>query len=71
MVREAGAAYLEAPVSGSKKPAEDGTLIFLAAGMVLDIRRLSTDHTGGYAKLIECAGIASSCTSSFVCHYEY
>lgn len=31
-VRAQGAQYLEAPVSGSKKPAEDGTLIFLAAG---------------------------------------
>lgn len=28
------AAFLEAPVSGSKKPAEDGTLIFLTAGRV-------------------------------------
>ncbi|HJV35523.1 NAD(P)-dependent oxidoreductase [Geomonas sp.] len=27
-----GGAFLEAPVSGSKKPAEDGTLIILAAG---------------------------------------
>ena len=27
-----GARYLEAPVSGTKKPAEDGTLIILAAG---------------------------------------
>lgn len=27
-----GARYLEAPVSGTKKPAEDGTLIFLTAG---------------------------------------
>jgi len=31
-VRATGAAYVEAPVSGSKKPAEDGKLIFLAAG---------------------------------------
>eukprot|EP00850_Spirogloea_muscicola_P005837 SM000027S09618 [mRNA] locus=s27:384585:387249:- [translate_table: standard] len=31
-VRAAGATYLEAPVSGSKKPAEDGTLIFLTGG---------------------------------------
>ncbi len=31
-VRAAGARYLEAPVSGSKKPAEDGTLVILAAG---------------------------------------
>ncbi len=31
-VRQAGGHYLEAPVSGSKKPAEDGTLIILAAG---------------------------------------
>ena len=28
----AGAQYLEAPVSGSKGPAEQGTLIFLAGG---------------------------------------
>jgi glyoxylate/succinic semialdehyde reductase len=31
-VRATGATFLEAPVSGSKKPAEDGKLIFLAAG---------------------------------------
>eukprot|EP00850_Spirogloea_muscicola_P006019 SM000028S10113 [mRNA] locus=s28:409918:412579:- [translate_table: standard] len=34
-VRAAGATYLEAPVSGSKKPAEDGTLIFLTGGELL------------------------------------
>ncbi len=31
-VTERGGRFLEAPVSGSKKPAEDGTLIILAAG---------------------------------------
>lgn len=31
-VRGAGGLFLEAPVSGSKKPAEDGTLVILAAG---------------------------------------
>lgn len=31
-VAEEGGRYLEAPVSGTKKPAEDGTLIFLTAG---------------------------------------
>ena len=31
-VTERGGRYLEAPVSGTKKPAEDGTLIILAAG---------------------------------------
>eukprot|EP00898_Chlorokybus_atmophyticus_P001328 jgi/Chlat1/2196/Chrsp17S08749 len=31
-VAAAGGRYLEAPVSGSKKPAEDGALIFLTAG---------------------------------------
>lgn len=31
-VRDKRGSYLEAPVSGSKKPAEDGTLIILAAG---------------------------------------
>jgi len=31
-VVKAGGRFLEAPVSGSKKPAEDGQLIFLAAG---------------------------------------
>jgi glyoxylate/succinic semialdehyde reductase len=32
LVRARGAEFLEAPVSGSKKPAEDGALIFLCAG---------------------------------------
>jgi len=31
-VTDMGGRYLEAPVSGTKKPAEDGTLIFLTAG---------------------------------------
>ncbi|KAK4479561.1 hypothetical protein RD792_015079 [Penstemon davidsonii] len=31
-IRSTGALFLEAPVSGSKKPAEDGQLIFLTAG---------------------------------------
>lgn len=31
-VRAKGGSFLEAPVSGSKKPAEDGSLIFLTAG---------------------------------------
>jgi len=31
-VQEKGGRFLEAPVSGSKKPAEDGTLVFLCAG---------------------------------------
>jgi 3-hydroxyisobutyrate dehydrogenase len=32
VVTEAGGRFLEAPVSGTKQPAEDGTLIILAAG---------------------------------------
>ncbi|XP_021903048.1 glyoxylate/succinic semialdehyde reductase 2, chloroplastic-like [Carica papaya] len=31
-IKAAGASFLEAPVSGSKKPAEDGQLIFLTGG---------------------------------------
>ncbi|PQQ09869.1 glyoxylate/succinic semialdehyde reductase 2 chloroplastic [Prunus yedoensis var. nudiflora] len=31
-IKSTGASFLEAPVSGSKKPAEDGQLIFLTAG---------------------------------------
>ena len=31
-VKHSGAVYLEAPVSGSKQPAEQGTLVILAAG---------------------------------------
>ena len=31
-VRRTGAEYVDAPVSGSKKPAEDGTLVILAGG---------------------------------------
>ena len=32
LITQAGGRFLEAPVSGTKKPAEDGTLIILAAG---------------------------------------
>ena len=32
LITKAGGRFLEAPVSGTKKPAEDGTLIILAAG---------------------------------------
>ena len=32
LINQAGGRFLEAPVSGTKKPAEDGTLIILAAG---------------------------------------
>lgn len=38
-VREAGGRYVEAPVSGSRPPAEAGTLIALAAGEPEDIER--------------------------------
>jgi hypothetical protein len=31
-LKQKGGAFLEAPVSGSKKPAEDGQLVILAAG---------------------------------------
>lgn len=31
-VKQKGGAFVEAPVSGSKKPAEDGQLVILAAG---------------------------------------
>ncbi|WP_136809941.1 NAD(P)-dependent oxidoreductase [Desulfosediminicola flagellatus] len=31
-IKEKGGMFLEAPVSGSKKPAEDGTLVFLCSG---------------------------------------
>ncbi len=31
-IKERGGRFLEAPVSGSKKPAEDGTLVFLCSG---------------------------------------
>jgi glyoxylate/succinic semialdehyde reductase len=36
-IRKQGGSFLEAPVSGSKKPAEDGKLIFLAAGRWHDL----------------------------------
>ena len=32
-----GGHFLEAPVSGSKKPAEDGQLVILAAGEKVDL----------------------------------
>ncbi|XP_078432044.1 glyoxylate reductase 2 [Wolffia australiana] len=40
-IKEKGAQFLEAPVSGSKKPAEDGQLIFLTAGDASLFERVS------------------------------
>ena len=37
-VHRTGARFLEAPVSGSKQPAEQGTLIFLAAGVLTGLQ---------------------------------
>lgn len=39
-VTSKGGCFLEAPVSGSKKPAEDGQLVILAAGE--KVRRISS-----------------------------
>ncbi|KAJ4768306.1 glyoxylate reductase 2 [Rhynchospora pubera] len=41
-VQKTGASFLEAPVSGSKKPAEDGQLIFLTAGDVALYERVAS-----------------------------
>jgi len=47
-VMERGGRFLEAPVSGTKKPAEDGTLIILAAGdrTLFDETRPALDKMG-------------------------
>jgi 3-hydroxyisobutyrate dehydrogenase len=39
-VRAAGGRYVEAPVSGSRKPAEDGALVVLLAGDPADVERV-------------------------------
>ncbi|GMP35133.1 hypothetical protein CsSME_00007705 [Camellia sinensis var. sinensis] len=36
-IKDTGALFLEAPVSGSKKPAEDGQLIFLTAVQAFEV----------------------------------
>ena len=38
-IRAAGGSYVEAPVSGSRKPAEAGQLVAMLAGRVLPLRR--------------------------------
>jgi 3-hydroxyisobutyrate dehydrogenase-like beta-hydroxyacid dehydrogenase len=43
-IKQKGGAFVEAPVSGSKKPAEDGQLVILAAG----------DKVIPYAMMIVC-----------------
>lgn len=64
-VKEKGIAYLDAPVSGSVKPAEDGQLIILVGGNQVDFERakpvfdslgksatlLGDNGAGNYAKL--------------------
>lgn len=56
-VQAAGGAFLDAPVSGTKKPAEDGTLVFLAGGEA-EVRERSRPMLEAMGKLVvDCGGI--------------
>jgi len=53
-IRAAGGRYVEAPVSGSRKPAEEGALVGMLAGNSADVARVR-------------ALLAPVCATSFVC----
>lgn len=62
MSKAVGARFLEAPVSGSVKPAEDGTLIILVGGEQDDFRSAQPlfEHLGKTALLLGETGTGSS-----------
>ncbi|KAF6154996.1 hypothetical protein GIB67_035743 [Kingdonia uniflora] len=63
-----GGQFLEAPVSGSKKPVEDGQLIILAAGeKVKDMEYKQAHETRPLKEEIQLIGKSSSSSFSFLC----
>lgn len=61
-VRATGADYVDAPVSGSKKPAEDGTLVILAGGREAAIKAVEPVLLAMGKKVVRCgeAGMGST-----------
>jgi 3-hydroxyisobutyrate dehydrogenase-like beta-hydroxyacid dehydrogenase len=52
-----GVAFIDAPVSGTKKPAEDGTLIILAGGLPDKVHEMEPLFLAMGKKVIYCGGI--------------
>jgi 3-hydroxyisobutyrate dehydrogenase-like beta-hydroxyacid dehydrogenase len=61
-ITPSGAVFLDCPVSGSKKPAEDGTLVILAGGPETDVRELEPLLLSMGRKVVYCgpAGMGSA-----------
>ena len=70
-IQGAGGQYIEAPVSGSKQPAEQGQLIFLAAGTASFLRCIfelsKVQMYSGRCTSVSNAGIDRPRSS---CHYR-
>lgn len=56
-IRSAGGRYVEAPVSGSRKPAEAGQLVGMLAGDGLDLARLRPVFTPICKKMFDCGEV--------------
>lgn len=62
-VAELGARFVEAPVAGSKQPAEDGTLVILAGGAAEDVAALMPAFTALGRKTLHCGAVSTATTA--------
>ncbi|MEG6509971.1 NAD(P)-dependent oxidoreductase [Methyloligella sp. 2.7D] len=59
-IAEAGGRYVEAPVSGSRKPAEEGTLVAMVAGEADAVAKVRPLLSSMSAKVVECGAVPSA-----------
>lgn len=59
-IRDAGGRYVEAPVSGSRKPAEDAELVCMAGGDPADIARVSPILRHMCREVIDCGPVGNA-----------
>ncbi|WP_433506665.1 NAD(P)-dependent oxidoreductase [Pseudonocardia halophobica] len=64
-VRAAGGRYVEAPVSGSRTPAEEGTLVGMLAGAPDDVARARPLLAPLCARTVECGPVPSALRMKF------
>ncbi|GAA4691773.1 NAD(P)-dependent oxidoreductase [Pseudonocardia yuanmonensis] len=64
-LRTAGGRYVEAPVSGSRTPAEEGTLVAMLAGDPADVARVGPVLAPLCARTVECGPVPSALRLKF------
>ncbi|NHI20608.1 GNAT family N-acetyltransferase [Phycicoccus endophyticus] len=62
-VEQAGGRYVEAPVSGSRRPAEEGTLVAMLAGAPTDVQRVAPLLAPMCAESVSCGPVPSGTTT--------